>query len=206
MELGICPACTRNLWRFWCAFMCSPYQSLFVNVTQHHYDSTFSVWVVDAFNFTVHPQYAADIYDSCKEGKNQNTTKKNICKYTPLYISKQGGRQIHIHFIISPRKKKLIDWFDWFFYSKNDKVHIGNTGIIVRKKFPDYLAFFNWIIESSNPQPRININYDSSPTSFRSAVTKCQESCSCEECSANCYILPGITLGRIFFLSQNEKC
>lgn len=70
-ELGACPACTRNLWRLWCGYMCNPYQSLFVNVTAKHIEANNSVWIVDSLNFLVNEQYAEAIYDSCKEGKKQ---------------------------------------------------------------------------------------------------------------------------------------
>jgi len=69
-----CPACANNLRRSYCAFTCSPKQSLFVNVTQTEPtpeevlrdNPEVSVKRVVAVDFFISHKYVTETYESCK--------------------------------------------------------------------------------------------------------------------------------------------
>lgn len=73
--IASCPACKENFFRFFCAFTCSPDQSLFVNVTEVG-KSTSGQSVATELDQFVSSELAGGFYDSCKEVKFSATNGK----------------------------------------------------------------------------------------------------------------------------------
>lgn len=64
--IASCPACKENFVQFFCAFTCSPDQSLFVNVTATAKSTSGQVVTTELQQY-VAPELASAFYDSCKE-------------------------------------------------------------------------------------------------------------------------------------------
>lgn len=72
---------------------------------------------------------------------------------------------------------------------------MGGSDITVKDKFPTYTSFFNWTLQKTNTHPPLlEMTFSDVPTSFRSNLTPCNQSCPCSECDANCFAVPGITI------------
>ncbi|KAK4579992.1 niemann-Pick type C- protein 1 [Recurvomyces mirabilis] len=65
--ISACPACKKNFYDMFCAFTCSPDQSLFVNVTQTVPKG--DKFLVTELDHLVSDDFGAGFYDSCKDVK-----------------------------------------------------------------------------------------------------------------------------------------
>lgn len=65
--ISACPACKKNFYDLFCAFTCSPDQSLFVNVTDTVLKS--DKYLVTELDHLVSDEYGGGFYDSCKDVK-----------------------------------------------------------------------------------------------------------------------------------------
>ncbi|XP_068639984.1 uncharacterized protein [Aristolochia californica] len=62
-----CPACLRNFLNLFCELSCSPYQSIFINVTS--VSKVNGSFTVDGIDFFVTDAFGEELYNSCKDVK-----------------------------------------------------------------------------------------------------------------------------------------
>ncbi|KAF2072589.1 hypothetical protein CYY_006086 [Polysphondylium violaceum] len=60
-----CPACLYNVWDFWCASSCSPYQSSFM--VPIAIDNTTTPPKITEVDFIIDPEYAEGFFNSCRD-------------------------------------------------------------------------------------------------------------------------------------------